>query len=68
MIKNSKRKLYIKDNPVSNKDFFFNFRVLMSIGLLIFLPVLSKFFGLNDTIVLTLCGVLDGSGNLYVCI
>ena len=40
----------------------------MSIGLLIFLPVLSKFFGLNDTIVLTLCGVLDGSGNLYVCV
>ena len=39
----------------------------MSIGLLIFLPILSKFFGLNDTIVLTLCGVLDGSGNLYVC-
>ena len=67
MIKNFKRKLSIKDNPVGNKDFFFNFRVLMSIGLLIFLPILSKFFGLNDTIVLTLCGVLDGSGNLYVC-
>ena len=35
----------------------------MSTGLLIILPILSKFFHLNDTIILVLCAALDGSGN-----
>ena len=40
--------------------------------MLIILPTLSKYFGLNDLMILTLCGALDGSGNtniiLYDCI
>ena len=47
---------------MDEKDYLLYFRVLVTIGLLIILPLLSTYFGFNDTIILALCAALDGSG------
>ena len=55
------QKIYCK-KFIWTKKFYIYFRVLVTIGLLIILPLLSTYFGLNDTIILALCAALDGSG------
>ena len=47
---------------MDKENYLLYFRVLVTIGLLIILPLLSTYFGLNDTIILALCAALDGSG------
>ena len=57
------QKIYCKKFIWTKKFYIYiYFRVLVTIGLLIILPLLSTYFGLNDTIILALCAALDGSG------
>ena len=52
----------MKEINSDEKNHLLYFRVLVTIGLLIILPLLSTYFGFNDTIILALCAALDGSG------